>query len=198
MSHDRGLHVAVYIIRGSYLTYLWQSGWGFIVCVYRSSLSRCVAFCWLHCSSPQVFLREAERQRLQALLHREVLGRIVRLQRRFRARLERKQFVRMRVAAISIQVWFRAFLSLSIYPSLMFGLSHFCSFCFGKCSWELILSVIKYWYLMVISRYDYIKFGGPYEWLQAHFSEKVTNKFVIGHTCNLLNLAQTRRGKYIT
>uniref|UniRef100_A0A7N8WKF0 Myosin IXA n=1 Tax=Mastacembelus armatus TaxID=205130 RepID=A0A7N8WKF0_9TELE len=50
-----------------------------------------------------VFLREAERQKLQALLHREVLRLIVMLQRRFRARLERKQFVRMREAAVCIQ-----------------------------------------------------------------------------------------------
>lgn len=55
-------------------------------------------------SSPQVFLREAARQRLQALLHREVLRLIVTLQRRFRALLERKNFVRMREAAICIQV----------------------------------------------------------------------------------------------
>uniref|UniRef100_G3PXX3 Myosin IXA n=1 Tax=Gasterosteus aculeatus aculeatus TaxID=481459 RepID=G3PXX3_GASAC len=50
-----------------------------------------------------VFLREAERQRLQAVLHAEVLRRIVALQRRFRALLERKQFVRMREAATCIQ-----------------------------------------------------------------------------------------------
>ncbi|XP_071345310.1 unconventional myosin-IXAa isoform X2 [Trachinotus anak] len=56
-----------------------------------------------------VFLREAERQRLQALLHREVLRLIVMLQRRFRARLERKQFVRMREAAICIQKWWRLY-----------------------------------------------------------------------------------------
>ncbi|XP_067351883.1 unconventional myosin-IXAa isoform X5 [Channa argus] len=54
-----------------------------------------------------VFLQEAERQRLQALLHREVLRLIVLLQRRFRAQLERKQFVRMREAAICIQKWWR-------------------------------------------------------------------------------------------
>uniref|UniRef100_A0A8C4HKM4 Myosin IXA n=1 Tax=Dicentrarchus labrax TaxID=13489 RepID=A0A8C4HKM4_DICLA len=59
-----------------------------------------------------VFLREAERQRLQALLHREVLRRIVTLQRRFRARLERKQFVRMREAAICIQKWWRSYRSI--------------------------------------------------------------------------------------
>lgn len=65
----------------------------------------CVTLCWLHCGpSPQVFLREGERQQLQALLHSEVLRLIVMLQRRFRAQLERKQFVRMREAAICIQV----------------------------------------------------------------------------------------------
>nr|XP_046249649.1 unconventional myosin-IXAa isoform X4 [Scatophagus argus] len=56
-----------------------------------------------------VFLREAERQRLQALLHKEVLRRIVMLQRRFRAQLERRQFVRMREAAICIQKWWRLY-----------------------------------------------------------------------------------------
>uniref|UniRef100_A0A8C8JF69 Uncharacterized protein n=1 Tax=Oncorhynchus tshawytscha TaxID=74940 RepID=A0A8C8JF69_ONCTS len=54
-----------------------------------------------------VFLREAERQRLQALLHTEVLRCIVTLQRRFRARLERKHFIRTRQAADVIQRWWR-------------------------------------------------------------------------------------------
>lgn len=49
-------------------------------------------------------MREAARQRLQALLHREVLRLIVTLQQRFRALLERKHFVRMREAAVCIQV----------------------------------------------------------------------------------------------
>ncbi|XP_047218829.1 unconventional myosin-IXAa isoform X3 [Girardinichthys multiradiatus] len=56
----------------------------------------------------KVFLREAERQWLQAELHREVLRLIVMLQQRFRARLERKQFVRMREAAVCIQKWWRS------------------------------------------------------------------------------------------
>uniref|UniRef100_A0A3B3BL39 Myosin IXA n=1 Tax=Oryzias melastigma TaxID=30732 RepID=A0A3B3BL39_ORYME len=56
----------------------------------------------------KVFLREAQRQQLQASLHREVLRRIVTLQRRFRARLERRQFVRMREAAGCIQKWWRS------------------------------------------------------------------------------------------
>uniref|UniRef100_A0A8C4ZY13 Myosin IXA n=1 Tax=Gadus morhua TaxID=8049 RepID=A0A8C4ZY13_GADMO len=51
-----------------------------------------------------VFLREAERQHLQSLLHQEVLRRIAALQRRFRAVLERKHFVRMRQASSMIQV----------------------------------------------------------------------------------------------
>nr|XP_020461344.1 unconventional myosin-IXa isoform X2 [Monopterus albus] len=59
-----------------------------------------------------VFLREAERQRLQVLLHREVLRLIVMLQRRFRAWLERKRFVRMRRAAICIQKWWRSYQSI--------------------------------------------------------------------------------------
>ncbi|XP_072242418.1 unconventional myosin-IXAa-like isoform X4 [Leuresthes tenuis] len=54
-----------------------------------------------------VFLREAERQRLQTLLHQEVLRRIIMLQRRFRAVLERKHFVNMRRAAFTIQRWWR-------------------------------------------------------------------------------------------
>uniref|UniRef100_A0A8C7YBQ3 Myosin IXAb n=1 Tax=Oryzias sinensis TaxID=183150 RepID=A0A8C7YBQ3_9TELE len=55
----------------------------------------------------KVFLREVERQRLQTLLHQEVLRRIVSLQRRFRAVLERKHFVNMRRAACTIQRWWR-------------------------------------------------------------------------------------------
>ncbi|MEQ2204912.1 hypothetical protein XENOCAPTIV_020863, partial [Xenoophorus captivus] len=54
------------------------------------------ASCW-------VFLREAERQRLQTLLHQEVLRRIVMLQRHFRAVLERRHFVSIRQAARVIQ-----------------------------------------------------------------------------------------------
>ncbi|KAM4734078.1 LOW QUALITY PROTEIN: unconventional myosin-IXAa-like [Anableps anableps] len=54
-----------------------------------------------------VFLRETERQRLQTLLHQEVLRRIVMLQRRFRAVLERRHFVSMRQAARVIQRWWR-------------------------------------------------------------------------------------------
>ncbi|XP_052416146.1 unconventional myosin-IXAa isoform X5 [Carassius gibelio] len=55
-----------------------------------------------------VFLRETERQRLQDLLHQEVLRRIIHLQRRYRALLERRNFLRMRQAASQIQNWWRS------------------------------------------------------------------------------------------
>ncbi|XP_060743517.1 unconventional myosin-IXAb isoform X2 [Tachysurus vachellii] len=54
-----------------------------------------------------VFLREAQRQKLQNLLHQEVLRRIVALQRRFRALLERRHFTQQRRAARVIQHWWR-------------------------------------------------------------------------------------------
>uniref|UniRef100_A0A3P9NJ38 Myosin IXA n=1 Tax=Poecilia reticulata TaxID=8081 RepID=A0A3P9NJ38_POERE len=60
----------------------------------------------------KVFLQEAERQRLHAELHRKVLRLIVMLQQQFRARLERKHFVRMREAAVSIQKWWRTYRSM--------------------------------------------------------------------------------------
>lgn len=64
--------------------------------------------CHISLSVCQVFLREVERQRLQDLLHQEVLRRIVHLQRRFRALLERRNFLRMRQAACHIQVCARS------------------------------------------------------------------------------------------
>lgn len=79
-----------------------------------------LTLCWL--LPPQVFLREAERQRLQSLLHGEVLRRIVALQRHFRARRERRQFVRMREAAVCIQVRDRV-VSLFVFYVVFF--SHF-------------------------------------------------------------------------
>uniref|UniRef100_A0A672LDB7 Unconventional myosin-IXa-like n=1 Tax=Sinocyclocheilus grahami TaxID=75366 RepID=A0A672LDB7_SINGR len=60
-----------------------------------------------------VFLREAERQRLQDLLHQEVLRRIINLQRRFRALLERRNFLRMRQSACQIQVPLKFLFSFS-------------------------------------------------------------------------------------
>uniref|UniRef100_A0A8C7ZWZ0 Myosin IXA n=1 Tax=Oryzias sinensis TaxID=183150 RepID=A0A8C7ZWZ0_9TELE len=82
------------------------------VSVARESIQECLGQLDLQPEGYQVgktkvFLREAQRQQLQASLHREVLRRIVVLQRRFRARLERKQFVRMREAASCIQKLWR-------------------------------------------------------------------------------------------
>ncbi|XP_039629390.1 unconventional myosin-IXAa isoform X4 [Polypterus senegalus] len=54
-----------------------------------------------------VFMKEVERQKLQDLLHQEVLRRIVVLQRWFRTQLERKHFLIMKNAAICIQRWWR-------------------------------------------------------------------------------------------
>ncbi|XP_073669193.1 unconventional myosin-IXAa isoform X2 [Paramisgurnus dabryanus] len=67
-----------------------------------------------------VFLREVERQRLQDLLHQEVLRRIVNLQRRFRALLERKNYLRMRQAACHIQNWWRSCQSVEMGNRLQY------------------------------------------------------------------------------
>ncbi|KAL2088445.1 hypothetical protein ACEWY4_015344 [Coilia grayii] len=58
-----------------------------------------------------VFLREAERLRLQDMLHQEVLRRIMALQRRFRATLERRHYLKMRQATSLIQQWWRGCLA---------------------------------------------------------------------------------------
>ncbi|MBN3282622.1 MYO9A protein, partial [Polyodon spathula] len=56
-----------------------------------------------------VFMREVERQRLQDLLHQEVLRRIIILQRWFRTLLERNHFLSMKQAATAIQRWWRSY-----------------------------------------------------------------------------------------
>uniref|UniRef100_A0A452U742 Unconventional SNARE in the ER 1 n=1 Tax=Ursus maritimus TaxID=29073 RepID=A0A452U742_URSMA len=52
----------------------------------------------------KVFLKETERQALQETLHREVVRKILLLQSWFRMVLERRHFLQMRQAAITIQV----------------------------------------------------------------------------------------------
>lgn len=54
--------------------------------------------------SAQVFLKEPERQQLQDTLHKDVMRKIIFLQRWFKARLQRKEYLDMRQAAILIQV----------------------------------------------------------------------------------------------
>ncbi|XP_036411404.1 unconventional myosin-IXb [Megalops cyprinoides] len=51
----------------------------------------------------KVFLKEPERQKLQDILHKDVMHKIIFLQRWFRAKSERRSFMRMREAAIIIQ-----------------------------------------------------------------------------------------------
>ncbi|XP_035509134.1 unconventional myosin-IXb isoform X3 [Morone saxatilis] len=51
----------------------------------------------------KVFLKELERQQLQDTLHKDVMRKIIFLQHWFRARLQRKEFLDMRQAAILIQ-----------------------------------------------------------------------------------------------
>uniref|UniRef100_A0A4W3H8E9 Myosin IXB n=1 Tax=Callorhinchus milii TaxID=7868 RepID=A0A4W3H8E9_CALMI len=52
----------------------------------------------------KVFMKETERQKLQDTLHKEVMRKIILLQGWFRAVLEKRRFVKMRQAAITIQV----------------------------------------------------------------------------------------------
>ncbi|XP_006167320.2 unconventional myosin-IXa isoform X5 [Tupaia chinensis] len=58
----------------------------------------------------KVFLKEQERQRLQDLLHREVLRRITVLQRWVRVLLCRQHFLQLRQASIVVQRWWRSYL----------------------------------------------------------------------------------------
>ncbi|XP_011613163.2 unconventional myosin-IXb isoform X2 [Takifugu rubripes] len=58
----------------------------------------------------KVFLKELERQKLQDTLHKDVMRKIIFLQRWFRAHLQRKEFLDMRQAAILIQSSWRRYL----------------------------------------------------------------------------------------
>ncbi|TRY74110.1 hypothetical protein DNTS_026663, partial [Danionella cerebrum] len=55
----------------------------------------------------KVYLKELERQKLQDILHKDVMCKIIFLQRWFRSKIERMEFVRMREAAILIQTAWR-------------------------------------------------------------------------------------------
>ncbi|CAG08020.1 unnamed protein product, partial [Tetraodon nigroviridis] len=57
----------------------------------------------------KVFLKELGRQKLQDTLHKDVMRKIIFLQRWFRARLQRKEFLDMRQAAILIQCSWRRY-----------------------------------------------------------------------------------------
>lgn len=77
--------------------------YSFIPCIHLLLFPFCACTFW--CVLPvQVFLKELERQKLQDTLHKDVMRKIIFLQRWFRARLQRKEFLDMRRAAILIQV----------------------------------------------------------------------------------------------
>ncbi|XP_007897078.2 unconventional myosin-IXb isoform X2 [Callorhinchus milii] len=57
----------------------------------------------------KVFMKETERQKLQDTLHKEVMRKIILLQGWFRAVLEKRRFVKMRQAAITIQASWRSY-----------------------------------------------------------------------------------------
>ncbi|XP_029470020.1 unconventional myosin-IXb isoform X3 [Rhinatrema bivittatum] len=57
----------------------------------------------------KVFMKETERQKLQDTLHKEVIHKIGLLQSWFRMVMERKQFVRMKQAAVTIQACWRSY-----------------------------------------------------------------------------------------
>ncbi|XP_045408710.1 unconventional myosin-IXb isoform X6 [Lemur catta] len=57
----------------------------------------------------KVFLKETERQALQETLHREVVRKILLLQSWFRMALERRRFLQMKRAAVTIQAHWRSY-----------------------------------------------------------------------------------------
>uniref|UniRef100_A0A672QPU1 Unconventional myosin-IXb-like n=1 Tax=Sinocyclocheilus grahami TaxID=75366 RepID=A0A672QPU1_SINGR len=69
----------------------------------------------------KVFLKESERQILQEALHKEVMRRIIILQRWFRACLMRKQYLREREGIITIQVLFVCHFDLSFRSQTELG-----------------------------------------------------------------------------
>ncbi|XP_074834075.1 unconventional myosin-IXb isoform X2 [Carettochelys insculpta] len=57
----------------------------------------------------KVFMKEAERQMLQDILHKEVIRKIVLLQSWLRMVLDRRHFLRMRQATITLQTYWRSY-----------------------------------------------------------------------------------------
>ncbi|XP_052394784.1 unconventional myosin-IXb isoform X2 [Carassius gibelio] len=65
----------------------------------------------------KVYLKELERQKLQDILHKDVMRKIIFLQHWFRAKIERMDFIRMREAAILIQRSWRRFRKEKFYQA---------------------------------------------------------------------------------
>ncbi|CAH1261065.1 unnamed protein product [Diabrotica balteata] len=60
--------------------------------------------------STKVFMRESEKYKLDCKLHQQIMASIVTLQRWFRACLERRRFLRIKTAVITLQSYCRMFL----------------------------------------------------------------------------------------
>ncbi|KAK7136625.1 hypothetical protein R3I93_016844 [Phoxinus phoxinus] len=67
----------------------------------------------------KVYLKELERQKLQDILHKDVMHKIIFLQRWFRGKIERMDFIRMREAAIVIQRSWRRFRKEKFYQAVV-------------------------------------------------------------------------------
>ncbi|KAL1252122.1 hypothetical protein QQF64_019918, partial [Cirrhinus molitorella] len=65
----------------------------------------------------KVYLKELERQKLQDILHKDVMQKIIFLQRWFRAKMQRMEFIRMREAAILIQRSWRRYRKEKFYQA---------------------------------------------------------------------------------
>ncbi|XP_043078461.1 unconventional myosin-IXb isoform X4 [Puntigrus tetrazona] len=65
----------------------------------------------------KVYLKELERQKLQDILHKDVMRKIIFLQRWFRAKMQRMEFIRMREAAILIQRSWRSYRKEKFYQA---------------------------------------------------------------------------------
>ncbi|NXN08562.1 MYO9B protein, partial [Indicator maculatus] len=76
------------------------------ICVYLNKLKLDDNYCQI--GKTKVFMKEAERQKLQDTLHREVMRKIVLLQSWLRMGLERRRFLRTRQAAIVLQACWRS------------------------------------------------------------------------------------------
>ncbi|XP_066460703.1 unconventional myosin-IXb isoform X2 [Eleutherodactylus coqui] len=58
----------------------------------------------------KVFMKEPERQKLQDTLHQAVIGKIIMLQSLFRMVVDRRNFLRMKNAAVTIQAYWRSYI----------------------------------------------------------------------------------------
>ncbi|NXP79478.1 MYO9B protein, partial [Ramphastos sulfuratus] len=76
------------------------------ICVYLNKLK--LDENYYQIGKTKVFMKEAERQKLQDTLHKEVMRKIILLQSWLRVVLERRRFLRMRQAAIVLQACWRS------------------------------------------------------------------------------------------